>query len=163
MERFEIPKFNHNIIKCLDRKKRLGGKDWLQMIRTVCDAIQALCPNPRRSECATIAKLLIDKYPSSLTDRNLDGETLGCGFSSVLDQIKNRIDNVNRSNPLGRIRKVHVVQANDGDNSTIGSKRKQDSYGCISWQPKLNEEDREEQEKMRLEMIDFVFESGLCF
>ncbi|KAI7801292.1 hypothetical protein IRJ41_003851 [Triplophysa rosa] len=68
------------------KKKHL----WLRMIRIIVDAIRAHCPNPTKAECSQIAKNVVAQYPKSFGDVTDEGDLLGSGYTSLLNQIKTR-------------------------------------------------------------------------
>ena len=64
---------------------------------------------------------------------------MGSGHYTLCQQLKSRVDNLNRNNTLARMRKERrpaVTPAATADNSEPARKcAKTDSYGCINWQP----------------------------
>lgn len=122
--------------QAISREKRAAHSDTLQMIRIIVDAIRIHCPNPTRAECSQTAKDIVAQYPKTFGDVTDEGELLGCGYTSLLNQIKTRVEHVNRGNTLSRIRRLKSTNENDGDTPQPKNTRNQvDSYGCINWQP----------------------------
>ncbi|CAL8236235.1 unnamed protein product [Boreogadus saida] len=109
------------------------------MVRMMVDEMRQHCLNPTLSQCAFIAKGIIEKYPNSLQDRTEEGEKMGSGHYTLCQQLKSRVDNLNRNNTLARLRKERrpaVTPAATAGNSEPARKcAKTDSYGCINWQP----------------------------
>ncbi|KAI7801440.1 hypothetical protein IRJ41_013437 [Triplophysa rosa] len=116
--------------------QRPTHSDRLQMIRIIVDAIRAHCPNPTKAECSQIAKNVVAQYPKSFGDVTDEGDLLGSGYTSLLNQIKTRVEHVNRGNTLARIRRPKRTNENNDDTSQHKNICiKVDSYGCINWQP----------------------------
>ena len=134
------------LINCLNRGT---CRDCLQFVRTVFDTILSLHESTTRQDCRLIASKIVQSYPDTFLDKTLDGEQLGCGYSSLLDQLKTRIENLHRNTPTTRLRKRSSTH--DGDVNTV--RNVQDSYGCGQWQPELPEEEGDETlEEKRLEI-----------
>lgn len=85
------------------------------MIRIIVDAIRIHCPNPTRAECSQIAKDIVAQYPKTFGDVTDEGELLGCGYTSLLNQIKTSVEHVNWGNTLSRIQRLKSTNENDGD------------------------------------------------
>uniref|UniRef100_A0A3Q4GXA0 Zgc:113210 n=1 Tax=Neolamprologus brichardi TaxID=32507 RepID=A0A3Q4GXA0_NEOBR len=92
--------------------------------RTVVEAMQVHCRNPKRASFEEVAKIIVNRYPQTFADFTEKGERLGCGHYSLLRSIKSRVEHVNRDNI---------------PNSNATSPKKVrclvDSYGYINWQP----------------------------
>ncbi len=117
-------------------ENRAAHSDRLQIIRVIVDTIRMHCPNPTRAECSQIAKNIVAQHPKTLADVTDVRELLGSGYTSLLNQIKTRVEHVNRGSVLSRIRRPKRTNANDGDTSQLKNTCNQvDSYGCINWQP----------------------------
>uniref|UniRef100_A0A8C9X4V2 Uncharacterized protein n=1 Tax=Sander lucioperca TaxID=283035 RepID=A0A8C9X4V2_SANLU len=95
-------------------EQRAAHSDRLQMIRVIVDAVRLHCMNPTRAQCAEIAKAVVAQYPKSFGDVTDEGDVLGCGYTSLLNQIKTRVEH-------------HPPQRNTFNQL--------DSYGCVHWQP----------------------------
>ncbi len=136
------------------------------MVRTIVDSIREVCLNPTRRQCSEIARRVTEKYPKSFADVTMEGELIGCGYGSLLNQIKTRAERVNRDNTLVRVRKTK--RSTDESKSTPSSETtaskcsKTDSYGCINWHPiDLPEgETPESVEEKRSEMVKLFSEEG---
>lgn len=114
-----------------------------QMIRILVDEIRKHEVNPTRNECAIICRNIFKQYPSSFADMTPGGVIIGGGFTSLLTQVKTRIENMNRAGTLKRLR-----------TSTL--QRPSDSYGCTQFNPELPSEetnDTLEQKRQQLETI----------
>ncbi|XP_039646970.1 uncharacterized protein LOC120552998 [Perca fluviatilis] len=141
MSSFEIPwqKMPANLRQCVAQGLRPRKQEHLSMVRIIVQAIQEKCLNPTRNQCSEIARQVIEKHPKSFADVTAEGEIIGCGYGSLLNQIKTRIDHVNRDNTLVRVRrpKQHATcETASSNESPIPSKcSKTDSYGCVNWHP----------------------------
>lgn len=58
------------------------------MVRSIVDSIREICLNPTRSLCSETARMITEKYPKSFADVTVEGELIGCGYGSLLNQIK---------------------------------------------------------------------------
>lgn len=117
-------------------EQRAAQSDRLQMIRVIVDAIRMHCPNPIRAECTQIAKNVVAQYPKTFADVTDEGGLLGSGYTSLLNQIKIRVEHVNRNNTLSRIRRPKRTNENDGDASQSQPKNTCSQVdSCINWQP----------------------------
>ncbi|KAK2880732.1 hypothetical protein Q8A67_018000 [Cirrhinus molitorella] len=118
-----------------------------QMIRILVDEIRKHEANPTRSECLIICRNIIKQYPSSFADMTPGGVIIGGGFTSLLSQVKTRIENINRSGTLRRIRTSRIS----------GQLQKpSDSYGCTQFNPEMPSDETTEmleQKRQRLETI----------
>ncbi|KAK2905511.1 hypothetical protein Q8A67_007310 [Cirrhinus molitorella] len=134
---FHVPweKMAPTLQQAISTEKRAAHSDRLEMIRVIVDTIRMQCPNPTRAECSQIAKNIVAQYPKTFADVTDEEELLGSGYTSLLTQIKTRVEHVNRGNVLSRVRRPKRTSKNGGDNSQPKNTCSQvDSYGCINWQ-----------------------------
>ncbi|KAA0713103.1 hypothetical protein E1301_Tti013633 [Triplophysa tibetana] len=68
--------------------------DSLQMNRIIVDAIRSHCPYPTKAKCCQMAKNVVIQYPTSFSDVTDEGDLLGSGYTSLLNQIKTRVEHV---------------------------------------------------------------------
>ncbi|XP_062844373.1 uncharacterized protein LOC134303045 [Trichomycterus rosablanca] len=139
LSQLEIPwdKMPASLTLAVSRGERANPADRRAMVRTVVSAMQNHCPNPNRAACAEVAKEIVSKYPLTFADTTEEGEQLGIGYYSLVNQLKARVEHVNRYNVSDRIRKPRTCsETGDGSASTKTVRCKVDSYGCINWQPK---------------------------
>ncbi|XP_052472126.1 uncharacterized protein LOC128028836 [Carassius gibelio] len=136
VSQFEIPwdKMPASLSQALLRGHRANPPDRRAMVRTVVAAMQKHCPNPNRAACVEIAKLIVSKYPLTFADTNEEGEQLGIGYYSLVNQLKTRVEHVNRNNVSDRIRRTRTTTELSTTTKTV--RCKVDSYGCTNWQPK---------------------------
>uniref|UniRef100_A0A8C1MVV7 Uncharacterized protein n=1 Tax=Cyprinus carpio TaxID=7962 RepID=A0A8C1MVV7_CYPCA len=133
---FEIPwdKMPASLSQAILRGHRANPADRRAMVRTVVAAMQKHCPNPNRAACIEIAKLILSEYPLTFADTNEEGEQLGIGYYSLVNQLKTRVEHVNRNNVRERIRRTRTTTELSTTTKTV--RCKVDSYGCTNWQPK---------------------------
>lgn len=139
----------------MDRGVRAAQPDRLKMIRIIVDAIRCFCLNPSRSQCATIAKDVVAQYPKTFGDVTNEGDLLGCGYTSLLNQFKTRVEHLNRNNTLAKVR-----QPKRKKTETVfprNSFKMLDSYGCINWQPKLPEGETPNSLEVKRQMLSTLF------
>ncbi|XP_048104970.1 uncharacterized protein LOC125298311, partial [Alosa alosa] len=135
IQEFQVPwgKMPVSLRNAMSQEQRAAQPDRLQMIRVIIDAVRLHCVNPTRAQCAEIARTVVAQYPKTFGDVTDEGELLGCGYTSLLNQLKTRVEHVNRNNTLARIRKPK--RANPESIPQKNSFNKLDSYGCVDWQP----------------------------
>lgn len=78
-----------------------------------------------------IAKTIISQYPTTFADKTGDGQPLGCGYYSLLKQLKTRVEHVNRDNVSSRIQQPRKRPTSENGSDAV-IKRGQselDSYG----------------------------------
>jgi hypothetical protein len=96
-------------------------------------------PNPNLKQTTVVARKIVNEYPDSLEDRTDQGHRIGTGCASLVKQLKNRIDNVNRGDNTARLRcarkrQVHENEDNETESSIdVRSVKPKDSYGCVNW------------------------------
>uniref|UniRef100_A0A8C2HVC6 Uncharacterized protein n=1 Tax=Cyprinus carpio TaxID=7962 RepID=A0A8C2HVC6_CYPCA len=135
---FQIPwgKMTPNLRTCLAQGKRPEPSDRRHMVRVIVDSIREVCLNPTKRQCSEVAQSIIHKYPNSFSDKTEEGELIGCGYYSLLCQLKTRVEHLNRNNTMARLRKPKRTgdEVDDSQPSTSKS-AKLDSYGCVNWNP----------------------------
>lgn len=120
------------------------------------------CPRPNRAACVGIAKLIVSDYPLTFADRTEEGEQLGTGYFSLLNQIKTRVENLNRGRITERKRKPRLDSSQTSTKSSPKKRIKVDSYGCINWQPKSlpENETNASLQKKRQKMVNLYETAG---
>ncbi|XP_041960247.1 uncharacterized protein LOC121718897 isoform X1 [Alosa sapidissima] len=166
---FEVPwnKVRATLRRAVDAGERPAPDDRRHLIRVIVDAMREHSLNPTRRECMVVAKAITEKYPNSFLDKNEEGELIGCGYFSVINQLKIRVEYVNRGNTLSRLRKHKRTQRDDGDGDddqpAVATCARVDSYGCVRWQPEdyPDGETSASLEEKKLEMLDIFSQEGL--
>ncbi len=127
-----------NLHQCISEGQRSRKQEHLAMVRIIVDSIREKCLNPTRSQCSEISRRITEKYPKSFADVTMEGEQIGCGYGSLLNQIKTRVEHVNRDNTLVRVRQpkrqISDNESTPSSETTTSKCTQADSYGCINWQ-----------------------------
>ncbi|XP_060786670.1 uncharacterized protein LOC132892416 [Neoarius graeffei] len=120
-----------NLMLALREKKRPKPKERREMIRIVIDDVLAKeRGRPGRGKLREIAKKIVQQYPSSFQDREMNGTTvIGTGYDSVFIQLENRLENISRPCTFNS-----RPAAERGDEIRKKSSHS-DRYGCVEWQP----------------------------
>ncbi|XP_063074168.1 uncharacterized protein LOC134464751 [Engraulis encrasicolus] len=132
---FSIPwdKMPATLLRSISKQERANPPDRRAMVRIVVDSMRRHCPNPNRAACTAVARMIVSSHPLTFTDRTVDGVQIGIGYYSLINQLKTRVEHLNRNSTTDRIRKPRTTQ--DG-HVTKPVRSKTDSYGCVNWQPK---------------------------
>nr|XP_061795565.1 uncharacterized protein LOC133587116 [Nerophis lumbriciformis] len=106
LESFQVPweQMPLKICSAIVDGKRPTPVERRQMIRVLADEIRRFDSNPTRSQCKTVVQNIIRQYPKRFADMNSDGSLLCGGYTSLLIQLKNRIENLNRDGSFSRHR-----------------------------------------------------------
>lgn len=90
MSSYEVPwdKMSSSLQLSVTQGQRPRKQYHLAMVRIVVDSIRKVCLNPTRGQCSEIARRIFEKYPKSFADVTMEGELIGCGYGSLLNQIK---------------------------------------------------------------------------
>lgn len=133
--------------RALDEKKRPLPKDRRKMIRTVVDEMASLCARPRKHQLAIVAKKMVEKYPSSLSDM-LDNTLIGTGYDSLLNQLLSRVENENRRSAPQPV----ATYVNQKDGASC-------SYGCRKNSRESTQDEADEMERQRV-ILQSMFSQG---
>ncbi len=133
---FQVPweKMPKEIRSAIVDGKRPKPVERRQMVRVLVDEMRMYEANPNRSQCLAVIRNIIRQYPKSFADMTADGSLLGGGYTSLLIQVKNRIENVNREVSF-------ICHRASRESSKRGPS---DSYGCSRFQPDLPPEETDE-------------------
>lgn len=124
-----------------------------QMIRILVDEIRKHDANPTRSECLIICRDIVKQYPRSFADMTSGGSIVGGGFTSLLSQMKTRIENVNRAGTVKRHRSSRLSGQ---------PQRPADSYGCTQFRPEPPpEETSDTVEQKRQQLWNIYRQEGI--
>lgn len=102
------------------------------MVRILADEMRRYEANPTRAQCLSVVQNIIRQYPKSFADMTPNGSLLGGGCTSLLIQVKNRIENLNRDGSFSHHR------------SSTQKRGPTDTYGCTRFQPELPPEETDE-------------------
>lgn len=151
-ETFKVPweVMPSGIRLAIANKKRPSPADRRQLVRILVGNMQKHEVNPSKAQCQIIVQNIVKQYPESFADVLADGTKIGCGYASLLLQVKTRVEHVNRNNTLARRRKERLQSS--CRTISQSSRRPADRYGCVSWQPEElpageNDETLEEKRK----------------
>lgn len=149
-ESFTVPwtKMTAKLQKTIAQKKRVEPSEKRAMVRLIVDEMRLFDPNPRREHVNIIARKIVQSHPATFEDRTDEGERLGCGYHSLSQKLKTRIDHINRNNTFVRLRRARKSRHPGNENippdtssshSALSSRPQPcDSYGCVNWQPTEN-------------------------
>ncbi|XP_039511056.1 uncharacterized protein LOC120465397 isoform X2 [Pimephales promelas] len=130
-------KMPSNFMLVLSEKKRPKPSERRELVRIVMDdVLSKVNGRPGRAKLRDIAKQIVDKYPCSFQDRELNGtKVIGTGFDALFIQLENRVENVRRPLTISSKR-----PAEDGD-AVRRKSTHSDRYGCVEWQPAIEATD----------------------
>ncbi|KAJ8353291.1 hypothetical protein SKAU_G00208580 [Synaphobranchus kaupii] len=103
---------------------------------------------------------IVRDYPQSFADFHVSGNgDQSAGEHTLLNQLKTRIENLNRNNTLVRRRSEKRKEPNSAE---AGQKRgPTDMYGCTKWQPEIPVGETEvQQEAKRIKIEEFYHREG---
>ncbi|XP_059355259.1 uncharacterized protein LOC132092841 [Carassius carassius] len=145
-ETFQVPweQMPQEIRSAIADGKRPKPVERRQMVQVLVDEMRRYEANPTRAQCLTVVRNIIRQYPKSFADIAPDGSLLCGGYTSLLIQLKNRIENVNRDGSFSFHR------------SSTAKRGPTDTYVCTRFQPELPPEETDdtvEQHRHRLEEI----------
>ncbi|XP_041822851.1 uncharacterized protein LOC121628024 [Melanotaenia boesemani] len=98
------------------------------MVRELVDQMRVHNANPNRGICLKVVNDIIHQYPACFGDVNDDINTAG---ASLVQQVKTRIEHVNRNNTLARLRKNMY----SNQHAKTNGRGPVDQYGCVRWAP----------------------------
>lgn len=101
-ESFQVPwnLMPVDIRSAISDAKRPSPAARRHMVRVIVDEMRKNEPNPTRSQCLTVCRNLVRQHQNSFADQLDNGQLLGSGYTSLLMQVKNRIDNLNRTSSV---------------------------------------------------------------
>ena len=147
--------------KAFLEKKRPSPKDRRQMVRIIVDDIVKLCPNPKSPQLSAVARKLCLRYPVSFRDEFDSSPGLSHEIEGLTKQLRARVENVNRGNPLTSRRVlIPTQQAANGEEIPAAKRKAADSYGCVNWQPQLPEEETEAAQMNKKEAMQKLYAEG---
>ncbi|XP_072244940.1 uncharacterized protein [Leuresthes tenuis] len=119
-----------------------------QMVRVLADEMRRYEAHPTRTQCLTVVQNIVRRYPKSFADITPNGLLLSGGYTSLLIQVKNRIENVNRD-----------VSFSHRRSST--KRGPSDTYGCARFQPELPPGESDETvEQHRRRLVEIYRQEG---
>ncbi|KAJ8333916.1 hypothetical protein SKAU_G00412350 [Synaphobranchus kaupii] len=151
-ETFEVQwdKMPAGLQSAIANGERPTAADRRQLVRVLADEVKKLETNPTRAQCLTVSHNIVRQYPKSFADADTQ-ETGAAACSSLLSQLKNRIEHLNRNNYLAHRRAQRAVAG-----AFRPMRGPTDTYGCTSWQPELatgETDDSLEEQRKRMEEL----------
>uniref|UniRef100_A0AAR2L822 Uncharacterized protein n=1 Tax=Pygocentrus nattereri TaxID=42514 RepID=A0AAR2L822_PYGNA len=118
-----------------------------QMVRVLADEMRKYDLNPTRSQRLSVCRSIIHQYPKSFADQRENGQLLGGGYTSLLIQLKTRIENLNRTSSFRQHR-----------TSDLGGKRgPTDIYGCTRFQPDLPPKETNDTVEVKRQKLEDIY------
>jgi len=132
----------HTTARRLSEGRLLTPAERNEIIRYITDEILKVCSTPCRRSLTNVAESLVKEY-NHLRDA-IDGTVVGSGYTSIRNQLENRLTYLRR--PVSCQRRQLFRQV--GDETAASSepkKRMRDGYGCIDFLPiQLPDDETEE-------------------
>lgn len=123
-----------NLMLALSEKKRPKPKERRELVRIVIDDVLSKGRGrPGRAKLREIAKKIVEQYPCSFQDREINGnKVIGTGYDALFIQLENRLENISR--PFTFSSTTRPAESEDAvrRKSTLS-----DRYGCVEWQPAI--------------------------
>ncbi|XP_072311301.1 uncharacterized protein [Eucyclogobius newberryi] len=152
-ETFQVPwnLMPADIQSAIVEEKRASPGGRRRMVRIIADKMRKNELNPTRAQCAVVCRNIVRQYPKTFADQMSSGQIVGGGYDSLLLQIKNRIENINRPTSFRQHR-----------SSNRKKRGPTDTYGCTRFQPALPPEETEEtQETKRKQLLEIYAREGM--
>ncbi|XP_038568450.1 uncharacterized protein LOC119898317 [Micropterus salmoides] len=126
------------------------------MVRELVDQMRVHNANPNRGICLKVVNDIIQKYPTCFGDVDDDENTAG---ASLVQQVKTRIEHVNRNNTLARLRK----NKHSNRQARTNGRGPVDQYGCVRWAPQElpSGETDETLQEMKTQMQQLYAQEGM--
>lgn len=132
--------------------KRSSPTAQRQMARVLADEMRKNEANSTRAQSLTVCRRIARQYPNIFADQLDNGQLLGSGYTSLLTQVKNRIENLNRNSSF----RQHLSCGNAKKKGTT------DTYGCTRFQPSLPaEESKNTVESKRQKLQEIYSQEGI--
>lgn len=137
-ETYDVPwhKMPPNLMLALSEKKRPKPKERRELVRIVIDNVLSKeCGRPGRAKLREIAKKIVEQYPCSFQDRELNGtKVIGTGYDALFIQLENRLENIRRPFTFSSTKRPAEGEDTVRKKSTLS-----DRYGCVEWQPGIED------------------------
>lgn len=104
-----------------------------EVVRHVANEIFKLCKTPTRQHLNAVADGMAARY-IKLRDE-IDGAVIGCGYSSLRNQLENRISYLKRPVSTQRQSAVARRRLHDDDDEGHPQTSVRDGYGCVDFLP----------------------------
>ncbi|GAA6101330.1 uncharacterized protein LOC113069875, partial [Tachysurus ichikawai] len=153
-ETFQVPWDNMppEIRTAISTGKRPKPAERRQMVRVLVDEMRKFDLSPTRAQCLTICQRIVREYPNTFGDKFPNGSLIGGGYTSLLLQVKMRVENLNRESSFV----CHRAKPNSGC-----KRGPTDTYGCVRFEPQPPpEETAETIESKRQRLHDIYCHEG---
>lgn len=102
-ENFNIPwnRMPACITAAIAQEKRPSAKDHREMVQII-DEMRLTELNPSKSQCLTVAKMIVKQHTRCFADVMRDVTVIGSGYGSLLTQLKTQVEHVNCGSALSR-------------------------------------------------------------
>ncbi|KAF1388589.1 hypothetical protein PFLUV_G00091860 [Perca fluviatilis] len=119
----------------VDNQTRPSPGDRQAMVKAVVDQMLQHDQNPTRATCHSIVRGIVRDYPKRFADVGRNGDILGDGCHSLLQQIKTRVEYKNRNNTLAQRRRKKRPTTGVAEETGVMARGPVDRYGCVRWCP----------------------------
>ncbi|XP_061747157.1 uncharacterized protein si:dkey-15h8.17 isoform X2 [Nerophis ophidion] len=123
------------IRSAVENERRPSAQDRKAMVTMVVDQMMRHDRNPTRAMCHSVIRGIVRSFPKSFADVGRHGDLVGDGCHSLLQQIKTRVEYMNRNNTLARRRRQKRQRAGVSAEARTFARRPTDQYGCVRWCP----------------------------
>lgn len=127
-----------------------------KIVAKMADYVVDELKDQRRKTSFTIAEEICKKYPKSFED-NIEGAVVGTGWDTLGNAIYTAVIYRSKDKNGTKRRRIEMAEADDESAERIStgrSLRKEDEYGCVAYDPIVDEEELAVGERKRLELIE---------
>jgi hypothetical protein len=142
--------FSDNIRKSLQGNIRIKAKLRRQLVREFVHEITREQGKPSRKSLEILANRLVSQFP--ILKETLDGNVIGSGCEGLVLKLVRRVENENRKDDSNSAKRKKKSLNFESEVSLKKAKASEDSYGCISFAPNI--EDRDLLIKNKEELIE---------
>ncbi|GAA6096870.1 uncharacterized protein LOC117955970, partial [Tachysurus ichikawai] len=151
---FKVPwdRMPSQIQSAISAEKSPKPAESRQMVRVLVEEMRKYELCPTRSQCLMVCQNIVSQYPKSFADQFPNGAFIAVGYTSLLMQVKTRVENLNRESSFAHHRSKAMSGCKRGPT---------DTYGCVRFQPQLPpEETKETIETKRQRLQDIYSKEG---
>lgn len=123
------------IRKAITNKTRPSPGDRKDMVEAVVDQMFEHDCNPTRAICHQVVRSIVRSHQKCFADVAKNGDILGDGCYSLLQQLKTRVEYKNRNNILVRRRRERRPHSEVPEGDRGMARDPVDQYGCVRWCP----------------------------
>lgn len=115
----------------VEKEQRPSPQERKAMVNVVVDQIMQHDRNPTRAMCHSVVRTIVRSHPKSFADIGKQGDTVGDGCHSLLQQIKTRVEYKNRNNTLARRRRERRQRTGVAGEARLLTRGPVDQYGYV--------------------------------